>query len=328
MKKYIFCILTIILLFTTSCSPNGGTTMTYHNEDIDTQVRNEIIPVETAILTAIADKDLELLKKNSAENFLLNTGDLSNGLTQLNEAIKDKALVDKDKFYFKTDEIGTHEIMSTLSGDFPYTITITALNKESFISTLKTNTGVIDYLLTFVYTKEDKQWKLNGISIGDYTYGGKTALDYYNKAKESKEKSYMVPAALYANITNKLLRPAPFIQYKNETEIITFGNALYEDINEEFKFPYKLKENSDIELIALDIHILTEDLVPIVKYKTNIDLRKIEEIEKEANTMKDEVLSLYPGLKENFDKFLFQAFSEYPADPNKTYNFYGTIIEE
>jgi hypothetical protein len=328
MRKYLICILIVTLFLTTSCSKGAGKTFTNYNEDIDIQIQNEIKSLETVILKAIADKDLGLLTKNSTETFIQSAGDLNNGLTQLNDAMKDMNIVEQDKFYFKTDQIGNYEITSLLSKSLPFIVTISAYNEESFVSTLKSNSGVIDYLLTFVYTKEGTQWKLNGISIGDYTYGGMTAIDYYSKAKQFKEKNYMVPAALLANITNKLLRPAPFIQYKAEPDIISFGNTLYEELNKEFKFPYKLKENSNIELIALDINYLTEGLIPVIKYKTDLNLDNITEIEKEANVIKDEVLNLYPGMKESFDQFLFQAYSEYPTDSNKTYKFYGTIIVE
>jgi hypothetical protein len=326
MRKYVIFILAVILFTASSCSVGVGKTATYHNQGIDAQIQKDLESFEGVILKAISDKDVELLTKNSTETFIQSAGDLSNGLAQLNEALKSHNFIQQDKFYFTTDKIGNFQITSLLTEDLPYAITISAFNRENFVSTLKSTTGVIDYLLTFVYTKENEQWKLGGVSIGDYTYGGLTALDYYSKAKQFKEKSYLVPAALYANITNKLLRPAPFIQYKNEPDIVNFGNDLYEELNEEYKFPYTLKENNGIELISLDITYTTEGLLPVIKYKTNLSLDNVAAIEEEANKIKNEVLNLYPGMKESFHKFLFRAFTEYPTDPNVSYEFYGTII--
>jgi hypothetical protein len=186
-------------------------------------------------------------------------------------------------------------------------------------------------MISSVFKKEENEWKLYTIYFNDYSYYGMNAIDIYNKAKELAEKESIIPAALIMSRCNNILRPAPFLQYNIQMEIMNFYNDLMSKVQKEYTFPKEIKTSTgSIELFGINIEMTTEDFMPDIKYVTKLDISKDNEanIKKEANEIHDDVMGMFSGLEENFDVFLYRAYSEPPIDPQKKYSGYGTVIEK
>lgn len=203
------------------------------------------------------------------------------------------------------------------------------MNKDIFVSLIKSTSNKKDYLLTLIYIKENNEWKLRTFYAGDYSMNGMNAIDLYEKAKSLEAQGYKVPANIYMGLCSKLLRPAPFIQYKKESEITDYSKKLVQSINNEYTFPDKLKNTNNVELYGFRVEYTKNDgIIPVIRYVTSIKLGNKEELQNEANNMNTEVTNKYPGLKENFKYILYEAYSEPPTDPKKTYNDYRSGVEQ
>ncbi|MBC8060085.1 MAG: hypothetical protein H7Y18_05405 [Clostridiaceae bacterium] len=141
-------------------------------------------------------------------------------------------------------------------------------------------------------------------------------------------KGYKVPAMLYLVLSNKLLRPAPFLQYKKESEITNYSKKLSNSLKKDYGFPKKLENTNNISIYGLDVQCVQEGLIAVIKYTTNTEMSNEKEIEKEANGINKEVTNLYLGMKENFKFFMYDAYSEPPIDIKKSYKCYRTIVQQ
>ena len=90
-----------------------------------------------------------------------------------------------------------------------------------------------------------------------------------------------------------------------------------------------LINTNNVETWGFRVEYTKDDgIIPVVRYVTSIGLDKKEELENEANHMDKEVTDKYQGLKENFKYVLYEAYSEPPIDPKKTYHDYRTGVEQ
>ena len=197
-----------------------------------------------------------------------------------------------------------------------------------FVSLRKSNSNKHDYLLAIVYVKEQGEWKLDRYALKDYSYDGMNAIDLYEKAKSLDSQGYKMPAISYGILSAVTLHPASFLHYKKESEITDFFKKLSVDVKNEYTFPQKLKSHNNLEIYSFTVRTDIEGVIPVVRYVTNIELSKKEAIDKEVNDINDEVISLCPGMKENFKQLIYEAYSEEPLDSKKTYNYYRTTVEQ
>ena len=198
-----------------------------------------------------------------------------------------------------------------------------------FVSLIKTNSKSDDYMLALVYIKEQDQWKLQTLHCGSYSFDEMNAVDLYEKAKSTDSQGYKVPAAIYLKLSKIVLNPAPFIQYKKENEINDYAKQLSEYFKKNNNFPEELKNSNNIEIYGFDVkYVNGTGIAPFIKYVTNTELSNKETIEKEANDINSNVTTQYPGMKENFDTFMYEAYSEPPIDENKTYADYRTAVNQ
>ncbi|AGF57197.1 hypothetical protein B0P06_004512 [Clostridium saccharoperbutylacetonicum] len=332
MKKVLLCLFIILTMFITSCSfsPKGaGVESVEHNDGINKQILDSVKILDDKVLDGIRNNDLDKILEISGEEFKSNSSNFKNILVKTEEALKGQSLEYKDRYYCKVNKIGKYNAIITDSNDDSFNITVEAVNKDIFVSMIKTTSNKDDFLLTLIYIKENNEWKLYSVSAGNYSYGGMSAINLYEKAKSLEAQGYKVAANIYMGLCGKILRPVPFIQYKKETEMIDYGKKLQQSISNEYAFPDKLKNNNNIQLYGFRVEYTRNDgIIPVIRYVTSTGLDKKEELKKEANDMDKEVTDKYKGLKENFKYVLYEAYSEPPIDPKKTYNDFRTGVEQ
>ena len=328
MRNVLLSILIIFTLFITSCSVGVGDTITQHNSEIDNTILDPIKILDDKVLESIKNNKPDEILEISSEDFKKNSGNIKEFIGSINESTKDKTFDYKDRYYCRVDKIGKYSFSVETSPNDSFYVNLEAVSKDIFVSLIKSNSNSNDYLLSLVYIKEQNIWKLQSINVGEYSYDGMNAADLYEKAKLLDGKEYKVPAALYSVLSSKLLHPAPFLQYKNESEITNYNKKLLESLKNDYTFPQDLKYANNIKIYGFDVRDVKEGIVPVIKYTTNIKLSNKEAIEKEANDINNAVTIQYPGMKENFKFFLYEAFSEPPVDSKITYNCYRTKVEQ
>lgn len=303
--------------------------MATRNEGIDNTIRDEIEKLDRIVIDSLKNLDKDALIGISSPLFTDNTVDLDGFLSMINQAIGSTSFDYKEKYYCKQQKVGQYTAtVSSLSEDDPFFVTVDVDSPEVYVSLMKSDSGIIDYMLTNVYIKEDGDWKLISLYCGEYSYHGMTVVDLYKKAKELDESGHQLPALMYAGLYSNMLRPAPHVQYKIEGEIKAFSKQIYEDVSQSYTFPQKLDGGNGVEIYGIELIVVKDDFIPMIKYITNTGTDDAANSEKEAHDIHAETMSKLEGVKECFDIFLYRAFSEPPIDPSKQYPCYTTVVEK
>ena len=320
--------LIIFTVFITSCSGGAGSVKTYHNDEIDKESLDSVKILDDKILESIKNNNADNILEISSESFEENSKNIKEIISSINQSVNVKSFDYKDRYYCKVNKVGKYSFAIGTLQDESFNIKLNAVSKDIFVSLIKSNSNSIDYILSLVYIKEQGEWKLMTLNCGEYSYYGMNAIDLYEKAKSLDTKGYKVPAGFYIRLYGKLLHPVPILQYKKESEITDYSKRFIDSTKNDYTFPKKLENTDNVELYGFDVKYVKDELIPVVKYTTNMELSNKEAIEKEANEINNEVTSQYPGMKENFKLFLYEAYSEPPIDPKKTYNCYRTGVEQ
>lgn len=330
MKKVLLVLLIIVTVFVTSCSAGigGGSAVTYRDNEIDKQTADSVKALDDKVLEDIKSNDSDKILEFSGDSIKKDSAKFKELVKNINEKVKDKSFEYEVRYYCKVNKVGKYTFTVGTSEDDPYYIKIDAPGKDVFISLIKSNSNLDDYLLSLIYTKEQGKWKLCTFYVGEYSCSGMGVNNLYQKAEQLEDKGYTIPAGLYLSLTNQLLNPAPFIEYKKASEINSYSKKVLSNLNNKYTFPKKLESVKNIEVYSLDIQYVKQGLIPVIKYTTSTNLSDENKIRQEANDMNNEVISLYPGMKENFKYFLYEAYSEPPIDSKKMYNCYRTVVEQ
>lgn len=333
MKKSLLILFMIFTLFLTSCS-NGaglegvGKVNIIHDNDINKKILETIKTLDDQVLEDIKNNNTDKILEISSDEFKKNSTNSKELFDNISKVIKDKSFEYQDRYYCENAKIGKL-VFSINTTDNLFTIDLEAVSKEMFLSLIKSNSKTDDYMLALLYVKEQDQWKLQTLHYGSYSFDGMNAVDLYEKAKSIDSQGYKVPAAIYLDLSKSILSPAPFIHYKKENEINDYNKQLSEYFKNNNHFPEELKNFNNVKIYGFYAkYIDGSGIIPVIKYVTNTQLNNKEAIEKEANDINSNVTDQYSGMKENFNTFVYEAYSGLPEDPKKTYDCYRTAVKQ
>lgn len=302
------------------------------DDDIASHIIDEMKRLEDIILESLKTNNGNLLVDISCSELKQNTANLKSFVTQINQGIGNSKADSFSRYYCTietTKNIGSQII--DVTGENEFILHFGELTGEVCVSLLKLEFKGNEKLISSIFTKQDDRWQLYMIHFNDYSYYGMNAIDLYNKSKALAEEGSLVPAVLIMSACSNVLRPAPFLQYNGQMEIMDFYNDLMGKAQKEYKFPMEIETpTGSVELYGFNVEMTTRGFMPDIRYVTKLDLGKDNEasIKEEANEIHDDVMAMFKGLEENYEVFLYRAYSEPPIDPNKKYNGYGTVIEK
>ena len=335
MKKVLLSLFLIFTLFITSCSTGGGVTgvgavTITKNNYINKEILDSGKSLDDQVLDDIKNNNLDKILEISSEEFKQKSSTNKEWFENIQKYIKDKPFDNPDRYYCEINKVGKYNFAIKDLKDDLFSINLDAIGKEMFISLFKTKSQKDDFIVLLIYIKEQGKWKLNTLSGIEYSYDdGMNAIDLYEKAKSLEAQGYKVPAALYLYLSKSLLSPVTYIHYNKEREITDYNKKFFESFNNDNHFPQELKNANNIKIYGFDIKSFDDGgIVPVIKYITNVKLSDKEAIEKEANDINSAFTSQYPGMKENFKLFMYEAYSEPPVDSKKDYNCYRTGVEQ
>lgn len=324
--------LLILPLLLISCSANIHSIKTKENKEIDEQIRSKIEIIKNEFIENTKNAEYAKVKKLfsihllallESENF-----DFDNYMNQINPIFNKLNFIIKDEYYSVMDKIGTDSkatIIPSLSEDKFIINNFTFLNNEIYNIFLITNNPGRQYLMFLSLSQYDEEWKINTIHIGNYGFDGLNAPELYRKSKEYIENERPLSAILYTVSINEFLRPAPFLQYKDENIYKEFITDSVNTINELMQFP---KEISNIKIFGMKYDITNEDgFIPIIQYITQTDLDAVK-LKEELLNIEEEINEYLENMKDDFPALAFRAFNEMPSDPKKTYNSYTTVLSK
>jgi hypothetical protein len=329
-QKVLLIILTVLTFQSCNLGTSGtpGISGTWKNDNIDRNKREEIKILNDKLFKAIISNDVAGVKALLSDKLLEKVAnDLDKLINEVSGSFKSNSyrILDEYNVYnTKTDIDNT--LPSGITNDNDYVIKYLALNKEMYVSLLLPNELNNELLITAIYGNYDNHWKINILLFGQYSLFKKTAPDYYQLAKISYDKSYLIDAVNYIGLSKQCLSPANTIfQYQKEKDINEFHEKVMKEANSKFKFPMTLDNiKTKPKVFKIFPKMINEGFFPMVYYLSDISLKDTIALKAENDKVKNEVNRLFKGINKDKKYVFYWAFKEIP-DGKKSVEHYGFI---
>jgi predicted RNase H-related nuclease YkuK (DUF458 family) len=323
-KKTIFVILTMILI--QSC--NIGSFGVWKNNDIDVEKREQIKLLNDKLFNGLKHNDASAVKAMMSDKLLEKSGkDMDQMVSHISSILETDSYRIMEECNVKNSTEGLNNtIPAKLSDGSEYVISYQALNKEMYASILLTNGPENELMILAIYGKYGDQWKLNILQLGQYSIHGKTAPYYYELAKKSYEKSYLVDAGNYISLAIQCLKPGnEYWVYKNDKEINSFYEKIKKEVNSKYQFPLTISEiKSKPKIYLICPQVVDEGVFPAVYYLSSINLKDTVSLKNENEKIKIEVGKLFKGIDKDKKVVFYFAVNEIP-EGNSSVMRYGFI---
>ena len=220
-------------------------------------------------------------------------------------------------------------VLSGNNDDNDYTFTFNCVNKDSYVSLLLLNDNGNQFLLAAVYGKYQNGWKLNILKLGQYSFFGKTAPDYYHSAKLDDKKMYLIDAVDNITISNACLQPAGTLwHFIREKEIIDFRDSVLREANAKYELPLTLDNvKGKPKIFRIFPNRAKEGFTPMIYYTTNINLEDTIALKIQNEKIRKEVDSIFTGIQKNNKFICYGVFNEIPEgkETDHGYVFVDTL---
>jgi hypothetical protein len=319
------------ILLLGSCT-GAGTYKALFDKDIDEQISSKITELDNIILQAILDNDTESAKSLFSGELIDSGIDIESLFSEIRAHEEGRNHERYKNVYVKMDRVGEHRpvVAESLNDENGMIITFSGYTKEMYVSMIKSTDESSENLFYIEYIKQKGQWQVYRLNYGSLTRFGMDANDIYQKSRTLYGEGYDIPAALYSDAFDVLIKPVPYIQYKNEEMMVNFFDGLKEEVSLNYEFPVELSENSGKQIYSIELRALKQGYVPIINYVTQTQLGDAnqEKLLNEAYSINAEIDEVFPGFAKSFDYFLYKAFNEPPLNQEKDYASYASIVEK
>lgn len=209
-----------------------------------------------------------------------------------------------------------------------YLIALKLEPKPSYISLYRTTTGMADYMISFLWVKEDSGWRLQWFNVGLYQLMGKSGHDWYLTAKQWAEQGCDAPAMMNLSVSTMLMNPAPFFSYQEQFNAMSLVNTVQSNLLERVSFPLLFPQvKTKPQVYNIEPQLLRDGLYPGIQYVTKISLNDAAGLRKEAETLVQELEAVFPGITRMASHVVFHAFAEPPTNPAKQYQAHTLTVE-
>jgi len=299
------------------------------NDHIDTATRAEIKILDNKVIEAFNEGNPQELEKLFSEELKKKSeNELTAFVDKAHQFLKTKDYSLLDEYLATNSATGTTATaMKGISGEYDYKITYTAVTKETYISLLLDNGKANKHLITCIYGKYGNDWKLNVLRIGDYSYFGKTAVDFYKQAKLNYEKGNIIDAASDVSVIQQIATPADNIfHYQNAETMAAFANKVLTEVNAKFPLPKKVEEiKTNPQILNVIPIAMAEGIYPSVGYLSKINLKDTVSLKKENDELKNIIGKIFPGIDKEKKYVFFKAYNEIPNGKTSV-DTYGFIL--
>jgi hypothetical protein len=330
MKKYLSVIVVAgISLLGLSC--RVGTSGTWVNDHIEPEIKSQVDLLNKQLYDDIKRQDLTELKQILSPELIKGAGkSLDSVINQVGPALKTtgSGYMTVDSYYVKNTTTNiSNTVMPTISSTDDYIVNYLALNKEMYVSLLKTTGTVNSMLIIAIYGKHGDDWKLNILQMGEYEIIGKNAPGYYKDALKFYNAGDLIDAADMIIIAGQIGSPGgTYFKYKNESEMKELYSKILKEANTSYKFPITVNQIKTSPVIfGVNPQFIgekgKEGIYPSINYKTNINLADTAALRKENDALQKNIAGIFKGIVTNNNHILYQAFDQLPGLGKKMNRF-------
>ncbi len=231
----------------------------------------------------------------------------------VHENFKPKDYSILDEYLGSNSAIGSIVVaMKGISGESDYKISYPVLTKETYISLIINNGSAKSELVTCVYGKYGSDWKLTVLKIGDFSYFGKTAIDFYKQAKANYEKGNLIDAANDIVMIQRTATPAgDMFHYQSAETMSAFANNVFAEVNAKFVLPKKVEEiKTSPQILNVSPIAMEEGIYPTIGYLSKIDLKDTVALKKENDELQKAIGKILPGIDKGKSMFFLRRITK------------------
>jgi hypothetical protein len=231
-----------------------------------------------------------------------------------------------DEYKSTNQKPGSALILTRNTGaENDYKLKYTTATADSYVSLLLPETTVTQLMVTCIYGKYGKEWKLETFRVGEYAILGNTAPELFKQAKAEYEKGNLFDAVNYLGLARETATPAEYyFLYVDLEEMKAFAKKLAQEAREKYPMPMPVTlPKSTPQLFNVSAQALDEGIFPLVSYKTAIDLKDTVALKAENDELKKVIGTVLPGVAKGKKYVFFKAYNEIPKGkkPVTTYGF-------
>lgn len=319
-----FLIFLTILIFQ-SC--NFSTSTFKKDQSINASTRQEIKSLNDKLFNAISSNNFKIIQPIMSPGILEKFNSDSNKFISQISSLKVDSYNILDEYFVQASSAETSvTVLSGNDDDNDYTFTFECLNKDSYVSLLLLNTLDNKFLLAAVYGKYQNEWKLNILKLGQYSFYGKIAPDYYHLAKSDYKKKYLIDAADNILISDACLQPAGTLwHFIKEKEIKDFSDSLLREVNAKYELPITLANiDGKPKVFKIFPQRTNDGFSPMVYYTTDIDLEDTIALKLQNEKIRKKVDSIFTGIDKDKKFISYGAFNKLPDEQGRGHG-YGFI---
>jgi len=316
----------ILLIALFSPIPNLRSQFSKSNEKINKDLRDKIHALNNSIIESIRNNEPSVMYDIFADEIKEQGIDkIKNLYSQFSQAIQEKKFRPYKEYYAVSHNWWPAQfvVLSDAVDNIMFYMHVRTASNSVYISLLKSQGDVQELMFSFVYVKINRKWRLHAAHLGTFKIDGKNAVGWHREAMKWADKGYDIPAMIRLAVVSQLIKPAPFIQFAKEEEIIASLKKTRATINQRYKFPVRLSHIKNTpEIYYIEPQFVQRDLLPKIKYVTRIPLDEVSELQEEVDSITVELESIFPGITKEVSHVVYEAFSKPPLDREKVYQCY------
>ena len=203
--------------------------------------------------------------------------------------------------------------------------TLAGIENQS-LSLYKLKNKPLSKTITMKFGLEDSIYKLTSFEINTSSIIDKDANYYINLAKKWESNKSSLPRLIALNMAYKLSYLGKGASTRNMLDLTEKLQLLQKDSELILEIKKWNVNDSIFDVINVDFIETQSDITPNIIYLSKVELGE-KSTEEEVKILFKYFREKYPDLVQEFERFMFTAYEEYPAIPTKQYNLFRVIMD-
>jgi hypothetical protein len=301
---------------------------TRYNEEITAEFRTATKDRSLILMESIKSGNEMTFKRLCSDEFLKEHEESSKTILLLKKPIDTEKYELFDEYYNIQNVVGSNRSSTIVPlEDRRLIVKTTALPMYSYMQFWKSDSVGFQHLLFIYYGREDNEWKVRSLYLGDYSIEGLIAPDLIRKADNFFFETKYLSSVMYALAARTVMRPAPYLQYQKEKDYTGTIDRIVRSFENTYHFPISVGSNRNIRLFSIGLEVTTSGIVPVFRYVTATDVANKKEISAEADSLYPDINAIFPDAEGSFDYTILQAYDQLP-NTEKRYRGYNAIFKK
>jgi hypothetical protein len=278
------------------------------NNEISPKLRSDLQSLNSDLVENLKAGKVNEIENMLAEN-LLAQGEkqINSELQQISKNISFSNYELLDEYYLNNIKFNNKNVISSPTVDSnAYTLNYQSITNETYISLLTASSIDGEFLILIIYGKYKNQWKINFLNIGQYSFFGMNAIDYYKLSKSKYLENDLVDAEMFISVSNLCIKPGKEVfHFNNETEVMSLKKSIDDDFATNFKFPMQVDAlPKSPKIIRVYPYAIPEGFFPMIEYQSYIDIKDTLKLTDENMKLRTKVGQIFPGIDKD-KKYIF-----------------------